>query len=79
MSVDNLALFGLHWIEVRNIEIADSIERRDERLVDLLASPRLAQLGAQLPQRPEHARPVKPLPFTVFAKAHLDITLPQVP
>jgi hypothetical protein len=56
-------------LEVGDVERANGVERSDERRIGLAAvfgTPCFAHLA----QRSQHARPIKPLPLTMFAKAH---------
>ena len=56
-------------VEVRNVEIPYRAERRFKRLVPVLPFAG-AEMAADLPQRPQHPRPVETLPFTMLTVVH---------
>ena len=56
--------------EVRDVELAHGVQRRNDRAVALCSGARGAKLALDTPQRTQHARAVEALTFTMFAEAH---------
>jgi hypothetical protein len=74
MSVHDAVAFGLPF-EVWNVQIADSVDGRDDDGIALGVAARNAKLAPDFPQRPQYAGAVESLSFTVFAEAHSVIIL----
>jgi hypothetical protein len=58
--------------EVRNVQRAHGLDRHAERFIGATV---LSHGLSRGPQDPENLRPIKPLPFTMLAKAH-SVSLP---
>ena len=68
-SVNDLVFELIDHVEVRNVEIPYRAERRFKRLVSVLPFAG-AEMATDLPQRPQHPRPVETLPFTMLTVVH---------
>ena len=71
----NDVVFGFFRLEVWDVQGANAVEGGKQRRVDLAAAMRRAHLFAHLPEKTQHARPIKSLPLTVFAETHGATTL----
>ena len=71
-SVDHLAVHELVCrLEVRNLQIANSLDGQGHGLIGAGHRVRLSQALSCRPQGAENLRPIKSLTFTVIAEAHM--------
>jgi hypothetical protein len=68
--MDHLILVHLLGLEVWDVEGPHRLERGEDRVVERTPAFGNAQVLADLPQRPEDARPIETLSLAVFAEAH---------
>jgi hypothetical protein len=68
--VDDDVVVGFLWLEVRQIQGPQRLDRLAQRLVDVAAAGSGAKVLPDFPEGPEPARAIESLPLAMFAEAH---------